>query len=71
MKSKFLNVFALMLTAVVFVTVGVLTAADVPDEIMLKGYAEEKKGPVKFHHKKHQNGLQDRLHRMSSCLQGR
>ncbi len=55
MKSKFLNVFALMLTAVVFVTVGALTAADVPDEITIenKGYAADKKGPVKFHHKKH------------------
>ena len=53
MKSKFLKVFVPMLAAIVFVTVGALTAADAPDEILL-GYAQEKKGPVKFHHKKHQ-----------------
>ena len=39
----------------VFATVGVLTAADVPDEIMIenKGYKKDKKGPVKLTHKKH------------------
>ena len=45
-----------MLTAIVFVAVGALTAADVPDEVTIenKGYAADKKGPVKLHHKKHQ-----------------
>jgi hypothetical protein len=56
MKSKFLNVFVLMLVAVVFVTVGVLTAADIPKVIMLEE-AKEKKGPVKFDHEKHEANL--------------
>lgn len=55
MKSKFLNIFSVMLMAVVFLTVGLLVAADVPDEITIdnKGYAADKKGPVKLTHKKH------------------
>jgi hypothetical protein len=56
MKGRFLNAFVLMLMAAVFVMVGVLTAAEIPTEITIesKGYAERKKGPVKFNHKKHQ-----------------
>jgi hypothetical protein len=39
----------------VFLAFGVLTAADVPDEILIEneGYTSDKKGPVKFSHKKH------------------
>ncbi len=46
---------AAIFTALVFLGVGVLTAASVPDEIMIenKGYKSDKKGPVKFTHKKH------------------
>jgi hypothetical protein len=56
MKGKFLNVFALVLTAIVFVMVGALSATDIPEKILIesKGYAEVKKGPVPFNHKKHQ-----------------
>ena len=44
-----------ILTAMVFLTVGVLTAADVPDDILIEndGYKKDKKGPVKLTHKKH------------------
>jgi Class III cytochrome C family len=61
MKRKFLNVLALMLMGVVFVTVGVLTAAEPPEEITIenKGYDKDKKGPVKFHHKKHSTDYKD------------
>lgn len=53
MKGKFSSVFVVMLMAAVFVTVGVLTAAEIPNVIMLEE-AKEKKGPVKFEHKKHE-----------------
>lgn len=39
----------------VFLALGVLTAADVPDDILIEneGYKSDRKGPVKFSHKKH------------------
>jgi len=37
-----------------FLSVGVLTAADAPDEIMIDNkYKDDKKGAVKLTHKKH------------------
>ena len=41
--------------AVLFVTSGILIAADTPDEIIIegKGYKKDKKEPVKFSHGKH------------------
>jgi len=58
MKKRFLTLLIVALTSMLFVSVAALTAAekqDVPDEIMLdnKGYKKDKKGPVKFSHKKH------------------
>jgi len=55
MKRRTLNLILVALFGVVFVTVGVLTAADVPDEVIIKneGYKSDKKGPVKLTHKKH------------------
>ena len=43
------------LFGMVFLAVGVLTATDVPDVIMIenKGYKKDLKGPVKFMHKEH------------------
>jgi hypothetical protein len=43
------------LVGFLFVVVGALTAADVPDQVTIenKGYKSDKKGPVKFAHKKH------------------
>ncbi len=42
-------------TAMFFLTVGILTAADVPDEVLIQNdaYQKDKKGPVNFTHKKH------------------
>ena len=55
MNKKFISALMVILAGLVFLTVGVLTAADVPDEIIIneKGYKQDKKGPVKFTHKKH------------------
>ena len=44
----------MLFAGLIFLSVGVLTAADVADEIMIeKKYKDDKKGPVKFAHKKH------------------
>jgi hypothetical protein len=45
----------IMFTGFLFLTVGALIAADVPDEIVIenKGYEKDKKGPTKLSHKKH------------------
>lgn len=55
MNKKLLTFLTVVLSGFLFLAVGVLTAADVPDEIMLEnaGYAKDTKGPVKFSHKKH------------------
>ena len=58
MKTKYLTLLVVVLTGMLFLSVGALTAAEkqaVPDEVMLqnKGYAKDKKGAVKFTHKKH------------------
>ncbi|RJR24311.1 MAG: cytochrome C3 subunit A [Desulfobacteraceae bacterium] len=55
MKNKVLGLLTVLLTGVLFIAVGVLTAADVPDKFLIQneGYAADKKGPVEFTHKKH------------------
>ena len=56
MKKGTLRLTMLVLFAgLIFLSVGVLTAANVPDDIMIenKGYKSDKKGPVKLSHKKH------------------
>jgi len=58
MNKRFLTLLIVILTSMLFLTVGVLIAAEkqkVPDEIKLenKGYTKDKKGPVKFMHKEH------------------
>ncbi|MBN1102327.1 MAG: cytochrome c3 family protein [Deltaproteobacteria bacterium] len=56
MKKGTLRLTMLVLFAgLIFLSVGVLTAANVPDEVMIdnKVYKSDKKGPVKFSHKKH------------------
>ncbi len=55
MTKRTLNLILVALTGIVFLTVGALTAADVPDEILIQneGYKKDKKGPVKLTHKKH------------------
>ena len=54
MKKGFLTLLVL-LTGLVFIAVGVLTAADVPEEAVIEnsGYKSDKKAPVKLSHKKH------------------
>jgi len=55
MNKRFMGLLTIILTGLLFFTVGALTAADVPDEVMLEnaGYKKDKKGPVKLTHKKH------------------
>lgn len=55
MKKGLLTLFMVVMVAIIFVGVGVLTAVNIPDEIIIQnqGYKEIKKGPVKFDHKKH------------------
>jgi len=61
MKTKYLTLLVVVLTGILFLSVGTLTAAEkqaVPDEIKLqnKGYKKDKKGAVKFTHKEHNVG---------------
>jgi hypothetical protein len=60
MKKDLIAVFILMLSGLVFLMVGMLTAADVADIITLdnKGYDQDRRGPVKFTHKKHAEDYQ-------------
>jgi hypothetical protein len=54
--GKSLSTFlVVVLAGLAFVSVGALTAADVPDDVMIEnqGYKADKKGPVKLSHKKH------------------
>ena len=55
MRKKFFTMLCLLFAGLIFLTVGALTAADVPDEISIenKGYKKDKKPAVKLHHKKH------------------
>jgi hypothetical protein len=55
MKSKLVTLFMVALTGLVFLAVGALTAADVPEEVSIEneGYKSDKKGPVPLSHKKH------------------
>ncbi len=57
MRKKFVTLLVVALTGLLFLTVGVLTAADVdvPKEVLIQGkdYKKDKKGPVKFTHEKH------------------
>ena len=58
MNKRFLTLLIVALTGMLFLAVGALTATEkqaVPDEVTLenKGYAKDKKGPVKLSHKKH------------------
>ncbi|MGD9031590.1 MAG: cytochrome c3 family protein [Desulfobacteraceae bacterium] len=55
MKKGIWSLGVAVLAGLMFLGVGVLTAADVPDEIMIsnEGYKTDKKGPVKLTHKKH------------------
>jgi hypothetical protein len=55
MSKKRLTLLTVVLSGFLFLSVGILIAADVPDQVLIenKGYAKDKKGPVKFNHKKH------------------
>jgi len=55
MNRKLLTLLTAVFAGFLFLSVGVLIAADVPDEVMIgnDGYKKDKKGPVKFTHKKH------------------
>ena len=55
MKKRLLTLVMVVFTGLLFLTVGALIAADVPDEATIEneGYKKDKKGPVKLSHKKH------------------
>ena len=55
MKKGWLSLLMILLIGLVFTTVGVLSAADVPDNVTIEneGYAKDKKGPVILKHKEH------------------
>lgn len=55
MKKGVLTLIMVALSGMIFLTVGALTAADVPGDIKInnEGYAKDKKGPVPFSHKAH------------------
>ena len=55
MKTKFLTLLIVVFTGMLFLTVGILTAADAPDTVTMdsKVYAKHKKGIVVLGHKKH------------------
>jgi hypothetical protein len=55
MDKKLLSLLIVVFTGLLFLTGGVLIAADVPDEVNIEnqGYKADKKGPVKLSHKKH------------------
>ncbi len=55
MKKGILTLVVVALMGFVFLTVGALTAADVPDEVSIQneGYKSDKKGFVKLTHKTH------------------
>ena len=55
MKKGLLTLVMISLTGLLFLAVGALTAADVPEDISIEneGYKKDKKGPVKLSHKKH------------------
>ncbi len=55
MKKGISAIIILVLTCLMFLTVGVLTAADMPDTVTIntEGYKKDIKGPVDFSHMKH------------------
>jgi len=54
MKKGFLALTLVLFAGLMFLSVGVLTAADAPDEFMIENkYKDDKKGAVKLTHKKH------------------
>jgi len=54
MKRGFLALILMFVAGLMFLSVGVLTAANVADEFMIQNkYKDDKKGPVKMTHKKH------------------
>jgi hypothetical protein len=55
MKKNLVAGFILIVSALVFLTAGMPTAADVAEVIAInnKGYDQDRRGPVNFSHKKH------------------
>ncbi|MBL7213287.1 MAG: cytochrome c3 family protein [Desulfobacteraceae bacterium] len=55
MKKKFVTLLVVGLTGLLFLAVGALSAADQPNDVLIKGkdYKKDKKGPVEFTHEKH------------------
>ena len=62
MSKKTLNLLIAIFVGLLFLAVGALTAADVPEpdvvSIENEGYKRDIKGPVELHHKKHAEDYQ-------------
>jgi len=59
MKKRTLTLIMVSIAGLLFLVAGALTAAGGSDDIMIsnEGYKSDKKGPVKFSHKKHIEAL--------------
>ncbi len=54
MKKGIITFVTVLFVGLSVIVSGVLTAADVPDQILIQNeYPQDKKGPVSFSHKKH------------------
>ena len=55
MKKRFVMMIFVALCGLIFLAVGALIAADIPEKIVIsnEGYKSDKKGPVNFDHRKH------------------
>ena len=67
MKKGFLALTLVLFAGLMFLSVGVLTAADAPDMIKIENkYKDDKKGPVNSIPQEALCGLQGRLHGVPS-----
>ena len=54
MKKGILTLVAVLVVGLCVLAAGILTAADVPEKILIQNeYPQDRKGPVPFNHKKH------------------
>ena len=60
MKKNALSLILLIIVGIIFVTVGVLIAADVPENVIIEneGYKKDRKSAVTFSHLKHSEEYQ-------------
>ena len=75
MKKGILTLFLVFLGGLIFIAVGAMSAAELPTKakdvviIDTKGYAKDKKGPVKFDHKKHSEEFINVQNKKIPCIE--